>query len=435
MFGPCGGSVFEQSGQRSMACIVEPGKLYRLIRGDIDLSSRDTRFGRNVTGLIRSASLSHFAEVARRAGLDPARMLREFGLPQRCLAEPELTVPIDAVRELLETAAERSGVEGFGLLMAEARRLSDLGPLGLLVREQPTLRLAVEAFVHYGRRLNQALLLEIEETGDVVVLREELIVGKSCSVRQSTELAIGVAFRMLRALLGPDWRPRRVCFAHEAPADRSVHDRVFGRRVEFGHDFNGIVCARADLDVPNPNADPAMAKYARQLLETSLGGTAPEITVQVRRLVVLLLSAGQCTIDVVAQHLGVDRRTVHRRLVREGHTFSGIVDAVRRELADRYLSDRHRTLADVSAMLGFSAPSGFSRWYRRQFSDKPSERRASAARRASDRLPKRRSRRTDAGLAYPGVSASARSTCSTLPSRRCRMGKPHRLKTASIALF
>jgi AraC-like DNA-binding protein len=336
-----------------------------------------------MAALIHSASLSHFAEVARGAGLDPTAILREFGLPRRCLTDPELAVPTDAVRGVLETAAERSGVEGFGLLMAEARRLSDLGPLGLLVREQPTLRLAVEAFVHYGRRLNRALLLEIEETGDVVVLREELIVGKSCSVRQSTELAIGVAFRTLCALLGPDWRPRRVCFAHDAPADRSVHDRVFGRRVEFGHDFNGIVCARADLDVPNPNADPAMAKYAKQLLETSLGGDAPDMTVQVRRLAVLLLSAGQCTIDVVAQHLGVDRRTVHRHLAREGQTFTAIVDAVRRELADRYLKDRRRSLTDVSSLLGFAAPSGFSRWYRRHYSDAPSQRRARASRRGS----------------------------------------------------
>src|SRR4051794_36596405 len=117
-----------------------------------------------MTGLINGASLSHYAEVARHAGLDPAGMLREFGLPQRCLVDPELTIPIDSVRELLESSAERSGVEGFGLLMSEARRLSDLGPLGLLVREQPTLRLAVKAFVHYGKRLNEALLLEVEET-------------------------------------------------------------------------------------------------------------------------------------------------------------------------------------------------------------------------------------------------------------------------------
>ncbi|HWZ74557.1 MAG TPA: AraC family transcriptional regulator ligand-binding domain-containing protein [Casimicrobiaceae bacterium] len=333
-------------------------------------------------GLIRSASLTHYADVARRAGLDPGRMLREFDLPQRCLEDPEIKIPIDSVRRLLEVSAERSGVEAFGLLMAEARRLSNLGPLGLLVREQPTLRLAVEAFAHYGRRLNEALLLAIEEAGDVVVLREELIIGRAGPVRQSTELAIGVACRMLRTLLGSEWRPRRVCFAHEAPADRSVHERVFGRNVEFGHDFNGIVCARTDLDLPNPNADPAMAKYARQLLEASFTGSAGDMSRQVRELVAMLLGGRACTIERVAQHMGVDRRTIHRHLACEQQTFSGIVDTVRRELAERYLKDRERSLAEVSSLLGFAAPSGFSRWYRRQFSGRASEARA--------RGPKRR---------------------------------------------
>jgi len=333
-------------------------------------------------GLIRSASLTNYADVARRVGLDPGQMLRECGLPQRCLVDADIKIPIDAARRLLEISAERSGVEAFGLLTSEARRLSNLGPLGLLVREQPTLRLAVEAFVQYGRRLNESLLLAIDEAGDVVVLREELVVGHSGPVRQSTELAIGVAFLMLRTLLGPDWRPLRVCFAHDAPVDRSVHERIFGRNVEFGHDFNGIVCARADLDRPNPNADPAMAKYAQQLLEASYAGSADDVSRSVRELVVMLLGVAPCTIERVALHMGVDRRTLHRRLAREHLTFSGIVDGVRRELAERYLTDRSRSLADVSALLGFAAPSGFSRWYRRHFSARASALRGSKAERA-----------------------------------------------------
>jgi AraC-like DNA-binding protein len=335
--------------------------------------------------LIRGASLSCYADVARKVGLDPSAMLREFGLPPRCLTEPEVRIPIDGVRQLLEASAERSGVEGFGLLMAEARRLSALGPLGLLVREQPTLRRAVEAFVEDGRRLNEALFLTIEEAGEVVVLREELIVGGSGSVRQSTELAIGVAFRMLRAFLGPDWRPRRVCFAHDAPRDRSVHDRVFGRKVEFGHDFNGIVCARSDLEAPNPNADPEIARLARRLLDADTANQAHDMTTQVRRLVVTLLGTGGCTIDRAAQHFGVDRRTVHRRLSGEGQTFSGIVDDVRRELAFRYVRDGHRSLAEVSTLLGFAAPSGFSHWYHKQFAEKPSVERAAGSRRRTRR--------------------------------------------------
>ena len=336
-----------------------------------------------MAGLIRSACLTYYAEVARRVGLDPQKMLREFGLPQRCLDDLELKVPIDSVRQLIEASAERSGFEGFGLLMAEARRLSNLGPLGLLIREQATPRLAMEAFARYGRQLNEALHLSIEESGDVVVLREELIVGRSGPVRQSTELAIGVAFRMLRQFLGPEWRPRRVCFAHDAPADRSVHDRVFGRIVEFGHAFNGIVCARRELEQPNANADPELARLARKLLDAASSGQERDMTAEVRQLVVTLLGSGACTIDVVAQHMGVDRRTVHRHLAREGQIFSRIVDAVRGELADRYLKDRNRTLAEVSSLLGFAAPSGFSRWYRLHFGAKPSERRAGGARRVN----------------------------------------------------
>ncbi len=333
-------------------------------------------------GLIRSASLTNYVDVARVAGLDAGRMLREFGLPPRCLVDADIKIPIESARRLLEASAERSGVEAFGLLMAEARRLSNLGPLGMLVREQPTLRLAIEAFARYGRRLNEALLFAIEEAGDVVVLREELIVGDAGPVRQSTELAIGVAFQMLRALLGPDWRPRRVCFAHDAPADRSVHERVFGRNVEFGHDFNGIVCARADLDLLHPDADPAMAKYAQDLLETSLAGATDDMSREVRELVVMLLGAGPCTIERVAQHMGVDRRTIHRHLAARHQTFSGIVDTLRRELAVRYLKDGSRSLAQVSSLLGFAAPSGFSRWYRKQFSGRASDVRARAAKRS-----------------------------------------------------
>jgi len=99
---------------------------------------------------------------------------------------------------------------------------------------------------------------------------------------------------------------------------------------------------------------------------------------------VTLLATGRCTIDVVAQHLGIDRRTVHRRLASAGETFSEIVDAVRRELAERYVGNRTRSLAEISSLLGFSAPSGFSRWYRKQFNRSPSQRRT---RRSPSRRP------------------------------------------------
>ena len=44
-----------------------------------------------------------------------------------------------------------------------------------------------------------------------------------------------------------------------------------------------------------------------------------------------------------------------------------LVNELRRELFARYLKDGARSLTEVSALLGFSASSAFSRWHRQQF--------------------------------------------------------------------
>ena len=244
-----------------------------------------------MTALIRSAVLTSFTDVAASCGLDARALLVDAGLPQRCLDEPDLKVPARAVAHLLELAAQRGHEPAFGLRLAESRRLSNLGPLGLLVRDEPTLRDALEAVMHHIHVHNEALTIGVEQHSNLVVVRLELTVEGRASLRQSTELAVGVTFRVLQIFMGASWQPRLVCFTHPKPASLRVHRRLFGRAVEFGHQFNGIVCNAADLDVPNPGADAVMVRYAQRLLEQTLD-TSSRMSDRVRQLVVLLLPRG-----------------------------------------------------------------------------------------------------------------------------------------------
>lgn len=318
-----------------------------------------------MTTLVRSAALTHFAEVASACGLDARALVAEVGLPARCLDDPELKVSTRSISALIDLAAERGREPAFGLRMAESRRLSNLGPLGMLVRDEATLRSALEALVRYIHVHNEAMAVNVEQVSNLVVIRTELVAEAGQSVRQATEIVIAVLFRVLRLFMGAAWHPRLVCFSHPPPSSLAVHRRVFGPAVEFCHDFNGIVCNAADLDAPNPGADPVMARFTRQFVEQ---GERARRTLadRVRELVVLLLPRGHCRVDVVAQHLGFDRRTVARRLATEGTTFSALVDGVRSDLLARYVQSQ-RPLTEVSALLGFSAPSAFSRWHRQQF--------------------------------------------------------------------
>ncbi len=330
------------------------------------------------SALVRSAALTHFVEVASACGIDARTLLFEAGLPSRCLTEPDLKVPTRSVGRLLEIAAERAHEPAFGLRMAESRRLSNLGPLALLVRDEPTLRSALEVLMHHIHVHNEGVAVRVEEYGGLVAIRTELAAEGATSLRQATELVVGVTFRVLQVFMGAGWQPRLVCFTHSGPPSLAVHRRVFGPAVEFGHEFNGIVCNAADLDAPNPGADPVLARYSRRLLQPTLARSA-RMADRVRQLIVLLLPRGLCRVEVVAHHLGIDRRTVHRRLDAEGTSFSALVDAARRELATRYVEGTERPLTDVSGLLGFTAPSAFSRWYRGSFGASAARQRSAGA--------------------------------------------------------
>ena len=255
--------------------------------------------------------------------------------------------------------------------------LSNLGAVGMLIRDQKTLRDSLDLLMRYQVLLNGSLSLMIEEFDHVVVIREELKPGKpNQATRQRIELALGVMLRLMRQFLGADWQPQRVCFAHPAPRDLRTHRRLMGPVIDFDHDFNCIVCAKEDLGARNPSADPAMARYAQQLLDAWAKPSGDAMLDDVRRTVLLLLPSGRCTIEQVAEHLGAACRTVQRGLAEQGQTFSSMVNEIRKELATRQVTESDRPLTEVALLLGFSAPSAFSRWYHAQFGCSAKESRA-----------------------------------------------------------
>jgi AraC-like DNA-binding protein len=330
--------------------------------------------------LVRAASLTNYREVARAGGLDPDRMLVDAGLSPSVLSEPDLMIPVERLGRLLQASATLSGNESFGLCMAESRLLSNLGAVGMLIRDQANLRDSLDVLMRYQVLLNGSLSLMVEESAGVVLIREEVKAGSAHQpTRQRIELAIGVMLRLMRQFLGARWQPQRVCFQHPAPRDLSVHHRLFGRCVEFNADFNCIVCAKTDLDVRNPLADPAMARYAQQLLDASAKPQRPTMLEDVRRTILLLLPSGRCTIEQVAEHLGMACRTVQRGLADQGQSFSAMVNDIRMELARRHVLESDRPLTEVAMLLGFSAPSALSRWYHAQFGCSAKKTRASRA--------------------------------------------------------
>lgn len=320
---------------------------------------------------VRAASLHGYVELAQTLGLDAAELLAGAGLDVADLATPDTWIPAVQVAGLLEASSDASGRDDFGLLLSELRRLSTLGPLGVVLREEPDVRSALELLLRYERSYNEAMRLEFDESGGLGTVRLRLEMGQPTAAQQATDLAVAALVGILRVFLGQDWTPLSVCFTHPAPAGLATYHRLLGERLQFDHAFSGVVLSSVDLDQPNAGSDPSLRPYTQQLLST-LPTARPETAVdRVRELIELLLPMGRCSVEQVARTMGLDRRTLHRHLAEHGETFTSVLHATRGRLAERHLGNARYSLTDVSQLLGFAAPSAFSRWFRDQYASSP----------------------------------------------------------------
>jgi AraC-like DNA-binding protein len=335
---------------------------------------------------MRAVTLSDYVEVANAVGLDGVRMLRQAGISLDMLEDPENRLPAAAIVRLLDRSAEESGCESFGLLMAERRTFASLGPVSLLLERLPNLRAVVRACIVFQRHLNDVVSINLEEVEDTSLIKLDL--WPEYWGAQMLDLLLGIAYQVLTGASGGRWRPACVHTMRPAPEDMTVWRRFFGAPIEFESYFSGFSCSSASMQIPNPLADEAMARNAHNLLRLLPLRTGPEpIGDKVRRTISLLLPSGRATVEQVASQLGLSSRSLQRRLDEEGLQFGELLSGVRQELATAYLANSSRPVTSVAALLGYSSPSSFTRWFAGSFGMAPQAWRASQRGRAPSGPP------------------------------------------------
>ncbi|MGW4773714.1 AraC family transcriptional regulator [Nocardia sp. NPDC004278] len=332
----------------------------------------------------RYAALHGYVELGRSLGLDPVRLVREAGLDPASLSLQDRWVPAAAIAGLLERSAAEAHCEDLGLRLAERRRFANLGPLSLLIREEPNVRSALRVMARHEHMYNESLHTRLTESNGIATIRLALDIGQPGETRQAIELAVGVLHGILRGFLGTGWQPVEVRFTHAAPREIHRHHRIFGPNVAFDQNFNGIVTYTTDLDANNALSDPQLRAYAQQFLGPAHIDHTATTSDRVRELIELMLPTGRCSIEQIARSLGVDRRTVHRQLGAEGQTFTALLDATRAELAQHLVANRRHSLTEIAEMLAFSTPSNFSRWFRNRYGRSPRQWREDRSQRSGE---------------------------------------------------
>lgn len=320
----------------------------------------------------RAVTLTNYSDVARYVGLEPYVILGRAGLHPSALTDPENWIPANRVLRLIEDSAVQAHRDDFGVLLGDCRTFASIGPVSLLLKHELTLGHVIKAAIEYRRLLNELLFVNLRENGASALLEWGLIPGLRSA--QGINLLATVAYRVLVDGAGCDWQPDCVHFRHGPPEYLATFRRVFRCPVEFDAPIDGMSFQSDRLDLSNEYADPELAEHARRLLNL-MPGVRLEDTIgeRIQAIIPVLIASGQANLEGAATCIGVPPRTLQRRLVAEGHSFSQMLNEARRELAVRYLGNSNQSITTVAQQLGYSAQSSFTRWFISEFGMAPAK--------------------------------------------------------------
>lgn len=320
---------------------------------------------------VRAAVLAGYPALAESLGIDPVAAVQSVGIATAAFSDPDHRISVLRFNRLLQSTAAAGETDGIGLRLSLDIHVGRLGLLGLLLSDRRTVGEAFEVVSRFSQLHNEALVLWTEREGGMLTVHEEYLTGSHADIREIIEMTAGVIALNLRAMIGGDWDPHFVCFRHPRPTSIRLHREIFRCPIHFAADFDGLVCATADFRHRNALAGSGPAEFVRQARERVARKAGHPTRRLTQRLIWTLLPSGQCTATAVARLLGIDRRTLHRHLARDGESFSTLRDAVRMELAARHVRLGIRRLADVATLLGFRSQSDFSHWFRAHFGMSP----------------------------------------------------------------
>lgn len=331
---------------------------------------------------IRCAGLQGVEANLVAADVDVVAFCGQLGVDIECLRNPEARLDVARFVEVLELAARACEEPSLGLKLGMTQSIGTFGMLGELSCQAPDLGTVGQSVSRFFFMHQERAALDIRIEGRDAILSYAIRDARVIDYRHDAEMAMAKALRIARTLSGrADWRPRAVCFEHPAPRDTSLHREFFGAPVYFARPYNALLFPTDWLSARLPGGDPdsleALARAAAQQLPRV---PAEDIEGQVRRQIVRGLRSGMLSAVAVAAALGLSERTLQRRLQESGQTFHALVDNTRLEMARRYLAEPHLTLTDISAALGYSEPSAFSRAFRRWTGHSPFAERASLIR-------------------------------------------------------
>jgi AraC-like DNA-binding protein len=331
-------------------------------------SARPSPNGHGAVPTLPASIVRPFADALAQLGFDVPSLLLAAVVQPRDLDNPDGLFPARVLDLILCGATAERRVPNLAARLAAVTPIGAFPLLDYLVLTTETVGGALEQLVRYFHLVSAPVTLRLDRDDRAIRL-----VIEAAGNAFVTEYDAVMAVHHLRAETENRLRVSCVSLTH-VPDDTKELERLIGCRVVAPATWDGVEFPREVELLPLRRRDSAL----RRMLESIASAAAKPPTgggtiIATLRAALASRIESSPTIEVLARQLAISPRTLQRRLAAEGLSFQQVVDDVRREAAERLLSDASLSVGEIGYMLGFSEPSAFHRAFKRWHDVTPQE--------------------------------------------------------------
>lgn len=310
--------------------------------------------------------------LAEDRGLPAERLCRGLGLSAQTLAQADALISHQQTRALILRAQRMLDEPALGLAVGARETPISWGLVGLAMLTCETLGEAA----HYGleRQTESGSLLEHHLIIDG--LRAHLTATPRVFDLETETFLVEEAFAgtvaIVRAIVGPSFRPVQVDLAYASDGHHRLYERFFRCPVRFQADEHRLTIETKWLQARLPGYDRITSDLVRhqlnQLLHIPIGqdDLLESVASRLRHGLQETLRQGD-----MAGHINVSERTLRRRLAQRETSFRELRDTTRLARARDLLANTGMTIAEVAQALGYADARSFRRAFKRWTGELP----------------------------------------------------------------
>lgn len=320
---------------------------------------------------VRVGPLVNIPRLLLEFGCEPAPIFKRNEIDLRDFENIDHRVPYVKASRLLADCVAETGCEHFGLRLGQMAGPSYLGIAGFLVRTAPSVGKALGKLVENLGLHDQGGHSSLHIEGDFCRLSFHIHQPGISATAQIYDLSAVIMCEIMRTLCGREWKASQVLLARKKPADLSPFTRYFRADLRFDAKGCGILFPSHYLQLKPPTSDELLHHHLEleaNALHMMQNGELLEILPMVLQDCLL---RGGCSVRDIADALGIQERTLHRRLKASGTSFRHELDRARECLSTQMLKTSGLPICDIANSLGYADSSGFIRAFHRWTGSSP----------------------------------------------------------------